>query len=228
MAPRSRPATRIQLTRPPDGFVSRRSAFCRWTDRGPWPRVPSPRAYRRYRAPPPDPAWRVRRDRTGSGQRTVGPGSSRATGIASPPPGRSWPASPTPRGPAAWRGRSTVSRLACATAQRASTACGFASPPSAGNVLGAALHRGVSWQGKEPRPERSREPKAVSQRRQFTGPSLNRLGLRCARFARWPPRAWEMGRRGNRVGHRFARLTPGSRGVVNRRRYLTDTQASQE
>ena len=121
------------------------------------------------------------------------PGSSRATGSASSPPARSWPASPTPRGPAAWRGRSTVSRVACATAQRASPADGFASPPSAGNVLGAAPHRGVSWQGKNRASSGRAKPRAVSRRRQFTGPSLNTLGLRCAACGRWPPQARETG-----------------------------------
>jgi hypothetical protein len=58
--------------------------------------------------------------------------------------------------------------------------------------------------------------KAMRLDRHVHRPSDNTLGLRRAACGPLAAAVWGNGSRGKGVGHRFARLTPGSRGVVNR------------
>ena len=144
-----------------------------------------------------------------------GPTSSRAAEVASTPPARGWPASPAPYTPAAWRGRVSVARSASFTAPIACPANRCASPPGTVMALGAPVRDGISWQGSR-RIQAVMRTQASWQRRQFTGPSLNRLGSCNAACGRYRRRQ-QNGSLGKGAGHPSAELSLGSRGVMNRR-----------
>ena len=146
----------------------------------------TPRACQRYRAPPHGSSVARPPGQDRHWAAINGPTSSRAAEVASTPPARGWPASPAPYTPTAWRGRVSVTRSASFTAPIACPANRCASPPGTVMALGAAVRDGISWQGNR-RIQAVTRTQASWQRRQFTGPSLNRLGscnAACGRYRR--------------------------------------------